>query len=448
MPYGLLSLEAGATEWHGEVEILAEPGISTSASFESSDELAHHFARLVDGEKYQAVGLSTMCSSFHHSLGIAVGIKRRYPKLKMWLGGPHASVAPASILEGFPEVDAVFVGEAEATFRDLFTRGDELTDAVIGAVPGVYTRLSPFVRREPMSDLDDLPFIDRAADYVASCASSVEFTSRGIPIEAERGCPGRCTFCSTRLFWGSRVRRKSDRRLIAEMRRLHFLTGKRLFSLIGDNMAAPAWRLLAFCESMQTEAPDYRWTCSLTIDRLRAQDLDVLWAGGCRGMFVGLESGSQDTLDRVRKGIDLSRSVRLLHEAIERGFSVDTSFIVGFPWETSSDLKKTYKLHLELLERGVNKSQVVTLCPLPGTDLQRSEGDSIQAGEGESKAAADDLPYGVEAVALMQRCPELFTQFGCFETRNIGVVELRATVDAASMANAYYQQSKKELILD
>jgi radical SAM superfamily enzyme YgiQ (UPF0313 family) len=129
------------------------------------------------------------------------------------------------------------------------------------------------------------------------------------------------------------------------MDRLHMLTGTRRFSLIGDNMAASRTRLMGLCEELRVESAGYLWDCSLTVDRLELQDFDALWAAGCRRIFVGLESGSQEILDRMRKGIDLKRSLTVLVRAVEIGFLVETSFIVGFPWETQSQLDETYKLH-------------------------------------------------------------------------------------------------------
>ena len=443
VPYGLLSLQAAAKEHGGEVDVLALSTLAESL-FDSSDMLALRVADLVDGESYQAVGLSTMCSSFHHSLGIAIDLRERFPELQIWMGGPHASVWPSLLLERFPEIDAVFVGEGEGSFPDMLVRWARQPDTPISNLRGVCTREAPFLPRRPISDLDELPFVDQADDLLPSVVSSQDPTSAAVPLEVERGCSGRCTFCSTHLFWGDRIRYKSDRRVIAEMDRLHTATGRSLFSLIGDNMAASPQRLLAFSEAMRREAPNYLWGCSLTVDGLQLEHLNLLWAGGCRRMFVGIESASQDTLDRIRKGIDLQHSVELVYAAIDMGFSIHTSFIVGFPWETGEDLRKTYKLHLDLLKRGVAHSYVDSLCPLPGTDLQHSD-DVIQPGKGNSVTAFDDLPLGAGAVSIMKRCPELFSQFGRLETKNVDRVEVDAVLRAARMVSNYYEQPGRDL---
>lgn len=444
VPYGLLSLQAAAAGLGPEVDVLALSAVRPEGRFASSDELAESIAALVDGKKYDAVGLSTMCSSFHHSLGVAAALKRRHPGMAVWMGGPHASVDAGLLLDRYPEVDAVFVGEGEAAFGELLARGPHFVATLAGGVAGVRSRDSPFRPRPPIQDLDELPFIDRAGAFLRHLAAAQGETSCHVPLEFERGCPGRCTFCSTRVYWGGRVRHKSNGRMLEEMRRLHALTGGTVFDLVGDNLAFSRRRLLDFCEAVRREGRDYRWSGSLKLDGLVSDDLDALWTGGCRGMFVGIESASQVTLARMHKGIDLARTLRLLYEALERGFSVDTAFVVGFPWETGSDLRATYELHAEVLKRGVAHSLITYLCPLPGTDLERRHRDELELDAGDSTAAVDELPCGPGATALMQRCPELFVQFGRIPNRNVDSVEARAIVRAARMLSAYYERRESE----
>jgi radical SAM superfamily enzyme YgiQ (UPF0313 family) len=447
VPYaacGLLSLQAAAQADCGEVSVLDLSAIG-GRTFETSDELASAIADLVDGEPGVA-GLSTMCSSFHHSLGVAVRLRERYPRVQIWMGGPHASSGPKSLLEHFPEVDAVFVGEAEASFPAALRRDGPLAHRSPVSVLGVCTRRSGSVATptavEPIADLDALPFIGDARDFLAAVRSSNDPTSNGVAFEIERGCSGRCSFCSTRLHWGKQVRYKSPRRVVDEMRKLHGLTGSTSFSLIGDNLAASRQMMLAICESIRREGEDWTWDGSLRLDHLQSADLDLLWDCGCRRLFIGVESGSQETLERIHKGTDLQRLVGLLYEAINKGFSVHTSFIVGFPWETSADLEATYALHVQLLERGVAQSDFSTACPLPGTELEVSFRELIEPGVGSSLAARDGLRYGPWAEQIIARCPELFRQFGRFKTANVEPIEVSATILSARMVSGHYQRSK------
>jgi radical SAM superfamily enzyme YgiQ (UPF0313 family) len=204
---------------------------------------------------------------------------------------------------------------------------------------------------------------------------------------------------------------------------------------LGDNLASPRKHLLSFCAAVRDHAPRYRWSGQLKLDRLEVPDLDVLWDGGCRAFFAGVESASQETLDRIGKAIDLEKELRLIEAAVDRGFAVTTSFIIGFPWETRDDIARTTSLHADLLRRGVYHSILSTVAPLPGTDLTRDSLGRLRKRAGLSLTTADNLPYGPATVELMDRCPELFTQLDYVETKATWA-EVAAYAQVAMMVTA------------
>jgi anaerobic magnesium-protoporphyrin IX monomethyl ester cyclase len=442
VPYvscGLLSLQATAGRGGNILDILQLAPLS-GRKFNDSDELASAIADLVDGDRYAVVGLSTMCSSLHHSLAAALELKRRFPKLRLWLGGPHVSVRPHAALARFPEIEAVFVGEAESTLAGVLRHRPGAGLPPLAGIPGVAVRESAFVARSPIVDLDALPFIDEAPDFLRSVQLS-EYHRSELCLEATRGCSGRCSFCSTSRYWGRRVRRKSPARLLEEMARASSISGLTSVSLIGDDLAGSRPKLLEFCRLAADACPsEMKWDCSLTLSRLLPEDLDVLWAGKCRSLFVGLESASQETLDRIAKKIDLQRSLELIDAALAKGFRVHTSLIVGFPWETASDLKATYGLHVSLLRRGV-MSQLSTLCPLPETPLERRY--PINQAGGTSSAGFDGLRRGPKTREIIARCPELFTQLGRFETSNVEPKEVESIATVAAMAASHFSSRRQ-----
>jgi hypothetical protein len=174
------------------------------------------------------------------------------------------------------------------------------------------------------------------------------------------------------------------------------------------------------------------------MDQLRSEDLPVMWNGGCRGIFVGVESASQSTLARVRKGLSLDRELGLITEAIEKGFRVETSLIIGFPWETPADIDKTYELHSELLRQGVWRSMIWVLCPLPGTDLVSIGAPNIQFDHLRSRIAMDGIGEDPQTLEMIHQYPKLFTQFGYFENPYTDRNNIDATADAAFQLSNYY----------
>ncbi|MEE8636640.1 MAG: radical SAM protein [Dehalococcoidia bacterium] len=446
VPYGVFSLQAAACQYGGGVDVLSNYDSLSDMSFASSRTLAEAVIGHVKLQDYDTIGLSTMCNSFHHSLNMARCIKGLAPEIAIWMGGPHVSVIPEQVLTAFQEVDAVFVGEGEATLLEILARRARGEYSLQG-IAGVYTREDSYTARPAIEDLDELPYISLAQDFLPTFSSAQPYNSpKKIPLEASRGCPGRCSYCSTRLNWGKRVRRKSDTRLIFEMRQLNALTGMPQFMLIGDNFGSPRQRLLQFCRTMEREAADFVWHCAIKMDRLRLADLDVLWEGNCRGIFVGIESASQDTLDRIRKDIDLGRELQMVYRAIEMGFLVTTSFIIGFPWETPKDVHRTFRLHCGLLEHGAFGSQIWVLCPLPGTDLTKEIGSQVRFDRIVSGIAMDGIPADEETNELLLRYPAIFSQFGCFETPGVSWIDISATADAALVLSNLYADKHQEVL--
>lgn len=208
-------------------------------------------------------------------------------------------------------------------------------------------------------------------------------------------------------------------------------TGDRFFSLIGDNLGVPRNRFLEFCRSFaELNSGQFEWGCSLKLDRFSDDDLKTIWNAGCRSMFIGVESSSQDTLDRVNKAARVSNEISGLFAAIAMGFKVETSFIIGFPWESEQDIKETYELHCELLKAGGARSQVGILCPIPGTDIVK-DGKIIFDGY-TSYVTQDDVRLADRHVAYIEESPTLFSHFGRYETPGIKKQVLKAYADAAT----------------
>lgn len=106
---------------------------------------------------------------------------------------------------------------------------------------------------------------------------------------------------------------------------------------------------------MKANAPDLKWSCSLRTDKIGKTDPDLLWEGGCRSIFSGIERASQNTLDKINKGANLKKQIEVTEAAIEQGFSVETSFIVGFPWETRREAIETFELCCDMLKKRCKK---------------------------------------------------------------------------------------------
>jgi len=431
MPLGLLSLQAIAADYRDEIDIMNFDYELCTKVFSSSEELAATVVARINLDEYDTIGFSCKCNSFHHSLRIAQLIKQQKPNLQICMGGPHATAVAGQILANFPEIDAIFYGESENTIKTVLARraGGDIS---LDGVPGVMVRGAEFIEPELVQNLDELPDMQKARDFYKFLDmlpreilpnGDIGDRPEEIPIEAARGCPCRCTFCSTRLFWGDNIRYKSNERIISEMNSLSEKTGCRNFSFIGDNFASIKKNLLSFCNYLIDNKHDYVWRGYLRLNCLEKEDFETLWKSGCKKFFVGVESASVSSLKKIKKSINLEREIGLIKHAISLGFEVETSFIIGFPWETKEDIAQTFELHSKLLEWGVDRSDIRVLCPLPGTELL--DNYEVAFDRIKSTISYDDLAIDEAFDAeIIKKHPDMFCHFGYYKNDNITRFEL------------------------
>jgi radical SAM superfamily enzyme YgiQ (UPF0313 family) len=295
------------------------------------------------------------------------------PDLPVLLGGPHATILHREILERFRSFDLVVRNEAEQTLPPLL---DRLPGKDIGDLPGVSYRSrygdvicnsgSPIIE-----DLDQLPV------PAYDCYPIPELGLAGIRVEAGRGCPFSCTFCSTASFFGRSYRLKSTARLLAEMDGLNSIYGFNSFRLNHDLFTVNRKKVVEFCHAMLER--DYTWSCSARVDCVDPDLLELMWQAGCRDLYFGIESGTARMQTISRKRLDLELVEPTLDVTSRLGIRTVTSFITGYPEEEKEDQDSTVNLAARLLCRPdrLNESQLHLMVPEPGTQLIAEYGKQL-----------------------------------------------------------------------
>ena len=436
IPLGALSLQASAQAEGFDVDIALS--ILKPAKLQSIDDIINHSFSNYRPIDYDLIGFSSVCDTFHYMLTLCKKAKEANPNALIVIGGPHPNNFAPQILNAFPFIDAVFEGEAESAFVHFIKHFNKPNDR--DNYPGIVTRSSKLKISGVYQDLDRLPSISLAKDFLPS----IEIVERhlghpiNLPLESTRGCPMQCSFCSTRLMWGQKVRRRSSSALRNEMQKLSNLCGERDFDLVGDNFSAPIKNFRSFiAELLETPLPS-NWGASMKLDRINKKDLEILWKVGCRSMFVGIESASQSTLTLAKKHVNLNHELDLVFHAIEMGFNVETSFIVGFPWETYYDIKATYALHCRLLKSGAKRSQVCVMCPIPGTEIIKHW--EIVHDRINSSLAQSAIAMGEDITQYVNNYKEFFTYLGRYKTENLSPVELDSVYQASLRMTVLYEK--------
>jgi radical SAM superfamily enzyme YgiQ (UPF0313 family) len=308
------------------------------------------------------VGFMTECDSYHHVLQMLEQVKRRRPDCVTVLGGPHASAVARRTLERRSFIDAIVIGEGERTLPDLIRVLDAGSDA---APPGVLRSgakgLVDGGAHPLVPNLDDLPM--PAYDLYAGSAEEEIF------IEVGRGCPFKCTFCSTAPFWQRKHRVKSPSRILAEIRWVQQLFRSRRVHFTHDLLTTDRRWVADLCQHLIEAGVPVKWTCSARTDTVDAELMRLMAAAGCDAIYFGIESGSPRMLRVIQKDIPLEESLAILRLCREIGITPNAGFIAGLPDEDRASLKATFDGYERALGIGARPTHIFGFSPFASSSV-------------------------------------------------------------------------------
>ena len=320
------------------------------------------------------VGFTSLGCNFICTASIAARIKNLQPSMPILLGGPHATILEKEILRAFPQFDVIVRHEAENVILPLLEALSQ--PKLFARLPSISYRRGSLVMSNPGGlgpiDIEALP----TAAYDSYPIQELQLKT--LRIEAGRGCPFECTFCSTAEFFGRRYRLKSPERLTDELILLNNKYGISDFALTHDLFTVDKKKVLAFCESV--ESLNFTWSCSARMDCVDEHLLKRMAESGCRSIYYGIETGSARMQKVTRKRQDLSEFGRKLDQTHANSMAATVSFIVGYPEENEADQTATLDLAGSCFLRTEERInvQVHLLTPEPGTALMRQHSSTLK----------------------------------------------------------------------
>lgn len=342
--------------------------------------------------------------------------KEAYPDRTVILGGPGPSDIPTGLLATFPWIDIVVVGEGEDTMVEVLRRLLD-RDRDLSKVAGIVYRRNGHVTanapRPRIRDLDRLPFPQPAGVDLRRY--------NNVHVMSSRGCPFECTFCDVSQLWQRNTTYRSIDSVIAELQQLYRL-GFRQVAFQDDNFTVNRKRLRALIERLATEDEIPSWSCLGRVDLVTEDLLRDMSQAGCRGIFFGVESGSDRVLGQIMKKTTAAIARRAIEAALQF-FPAKAYFIWGFPDETLQDLVQT--LLLMSYFQGIGAITPLTLlAPLPRSVLYAAHRDSLRL---DPRLFAYNFMSGFtfgqsdhRVLELVRAHPDLFPSFYTFATADAG----------------------------
>lgn len=363
------------------------------------------------------VGFSAMCDQHPRVLSLSRRLKEYRSDIVTILGGPEPTLTAVSTVERFPQIDIVVAGECEHTIADVI--GAIQNHRSLRGIPGLTFRDNGTIVSTPpaplVEDIECLPF--PSYDLLASLNLFWSEYKLPIPIEAGRGCPYECTFCSLITLRQRRFRLRSPGTILRMAKNLlaDYGTGRIIF--LHDNFTVSRQKTLAFCDALEKENLNISWQCSSRADSLDDELLERMAETGCKLIYLGIETGSSRMQKIIRKNLDLDQVLATVNRMVDLGIRFTGSFITGFPEERMTDLFQTIHFMMELFrvsKNGPDRLQLHELCPLHGSPLYDQYGDSLVLGTGHSDLALSNLAD--EDIDLVRRYPDIFSSFHQYPT--------------------------------
>ena len=407
IPLNLLCLGASLRERGHEVELIDQTLALSTGKVEGGSRFHENIAALIAQRQPDVVGFATMCNSYPQSLTLARHCKQALPGVKIVMGGPQATAVDMPTLRHFPWVDVIVRGEADHSFPDLIDHWHAGENS-LGRLSGLSWR-DPGGKlyrtdAKPLLDVDVLPF--PAYDLYPSD----QLYGNTIPVEAGRGCPFACTFCSTNLFFSRKYRIKSPARLVAEMEHLRDTCHSTKFDLVHDMLTVDQSWVRDFSRLLIARQHGFKWGCSARVDCVTPELFEEMAAAGCEGIFFGIETGSQRMQPVVKKKLHTTQVLPALKQCADLQMKPTASFITGFPEENTEDAMATLEMALDVMQLSPDTNvQLHMLAPLVGSPLYELHKNNLKF-DGHSSDISLFLLTD-EEIETVKRCPDVFPSF-------------------------------------
>lgn len=377
-PLGLCTLAAWLMRLGYNTRI-ADLDLETKAySPHNSQSYLELFVRFVEDFQPNVVGFTSMYNNSLQAERLIRLTKQYDPNIITLAGGSHFGTLGACSLRRIPELDYVIEGEGELSLASLLEALNQKSP--VNNVPRLCYRIEGNVIVNPPGPLIDLVDLPPMWKGLESCLNLNRYIDSAqqvkahqpIYIEAGRGCPFACTFCATAPFWQRKFRVKPVQQLVNEIRLLYEQFGFDRFALVHDLLTVDRRFMAEFCDAMIAACLPVDWMANSRTDIRLNGILPKMKAAGCWKLFYGVESASARIQESINKHLNIEEVLSTVKELKDHGITAITSFVIGFPKESMSELSSTIALAARLKLLGVENVQLHRLRLWPPAPLSLS----------------------------------------------------------------------------
>ena len=316
-----------------EVTVLRD---NVRSVYDKSKELLHETIMRAD-----VVAISVMTSSANRAYQLADAIKKIVPRIKIIMGGPHATYMSD---EAIQHADLVFKGEGEGVILEAVNNKN----------------LTGIIQAPHIEDLNSIPFPD------FSLLSDQDKPPRVTPLSTSRGCPYDCVFCTVSSTFGRKYRFRDPENILEEME-MRVAQGHRKFFFYDDNFAANRENTKKLLEGILRKGLKIEVSAEARTNIAKDEELLKLMAkANCNYILIGFESINPDALKAYEKRQTVEDVKNCIIRLQENNLKVHGMFILGSDEDDSNTAGDTVKFCREMK---LDSIQLAILHPLPGSRL-------------------------------------------------------------------------------
>jgi radical SAM superfamily enzyme YgiQ (UPF0313 family) len=317
------------------------------------------------------IAITTPTPAYVHVLEVAKRTKAISRDIYVAVGGPQPSAFP-ELCAGEEDIDFAFFGESEVSFYELVERldkGGSLEEVDGMAFKGTDGNVVVNKHRALVADLDTLPFPARDLMplhiYYPTATKRVS-GKRSANMITSRGCPYDCTYCESKVIWTRKARFRGPDNVVDEIEECVTKYGLGEFNFHDDILPLRRERTIEICREIRRRKLDISWVGMTRVNFVWDDVMLEMKKAGCRKLMFGLESGSNELLEIMKKKATVEEARDAFAICKRAGIKTMASFMLGNIGETEETVRQTIDLAKEL-----NPDTVAFFIsvPYPGTEL-------------------------------------------------------------------------------
>ena len=311
------------------------------------------------------IAVTTISETLRGAVEVGQICKDLFPNALRIIGGPHMSTDPDPVMRlGLFQLGVI--GEGEITIKEIYDEFKKSKKTPTNIKGTCFYNNGETIKNDPrprIEDLDTIPIPNRTFlnnKLYGPYLSQRPFTY----MIASRGCPFKCAFCF-RTIWGRKVSFNSSRRIFEEMKSVIDKFKIREIAFKDDTFTINKKGVLELCELIKKEKLKVRWTIFSRVNTIDEPMIKALKEAGCYKIDFGVESGDQDMLNLMKKGITLEQVRKAFKLCRNIGIQTHAFFMIGYPRETRETIEKTIRFAQEIADW----TSFNAVACLPGTEL-------------------------------------------------------------------------------